>query len=110
MYHWKEVVISGLRRRVTELCALMENYTAHISMKGSFILPSLSQDMSHKKMIRPRVNLPGKGDPITVRSGDGFFSTASKTALPSIQACIQWIPTVLPLGVQRPGSEADHFS
>jgi len=88
----------------------MENYIAHISRKVSFIHPSLSQDISLKTMIRPRAELPGKEDPITVRGRECSFSTASKSVLPSIQACIPWIPTVLPLGVKRPGSEADHFS
>jgi hypothetical protein len=46
MCHRKEVVISGFRRQVAEICALMENYTAHISRKGSFIPPSLSQDVT----------------------------------------------------------------
>jgi len=103
-------LISGFRHQVAEICALMENYIAHISRKVSFIHPSLSQDISLKTMIRPRAELPGKEDPITVRGRECSFSTASKSVLPSIQACIPWIPTVLPLGVKRPGSEADHFS
>jgi len=72
--------------------------------------PSLIQDVSLQTMIRPRAELPGKGDPTTVRGRDCFFSIASRSALRSIQAYIQWVPAVLPLGVKRPGSEANHFS
>ena len=108
MCYRKEAVISGFRRQVAEICALMENYSVQISRKGSFVPPSLSQDVSLQKMIRPRAELPGKGDPITVRGRDCFFSTASKSVLPSIQAYIQLVPAGPHLGVKRPESEADH--
>jgi hypothetical protein len=37
-----------------------------------------------------------------------FFTTASRTALGPTQSPIQWVPGTLPLGVKRPGREADH--
>jgi len=113
MCHRKEAVISGFGRQIAAICALMENYTAHILRKGSLIPPPLSQDVSLQTLIRPRVELPGnggKGHPITVRGRDCFFSTASKSALSSIPAYLQWAPAILPLGVKRPGSEGDHFN
>jgi len=37
-----------------------------------------------------------------------FFATMSTLALGPIQLPIQWVPLALPLGVKRPGHEADH--
>jgi hypothetical protein len=44
------------------------------------------------------------------RRGLGIFSftTVSRTALGPTHPPIQWIPGALPLGVKRPGREADH--
>ena len=110
MCHRKEAVIWGFGRQVAAICVLMENYTARISKKGSFIPSSLSQDVSLQTIIRPRADLPGKGDSFTVRGRESFFSTASQSTLLSIQAYIQWVPAVLLLGVKRPETESDHFS
>jgi hypothetical protein len=40
--------------------------------------------------------------------GNFLFTTASRTALGPTQPPIQWVPEALFLGVERPGSEADH--
>jgi hypothetical protein len=37
-----------------------------------------------------------------------LFTTASRTALGTTQAPIQWVTRALSLGVKRPGCEADH--
>jgi hypothetical protein len=37
-----------------------------------------------------------------------LFTTASGTASGTTQPPIEWVPRVLPLGVKRPGREADH--
>jgi hypothetical protein len=37
-----------------------------------------------------------------------LFITASRIALGPTQPPIQWVPGALPLGVKRPGREADH--
>jgi hypothetical protein len=37
-----------------------------------------------------------------------LFTTAFRTALGPTQLPIQWVPGALPLGVKRPGREADH--
>jgi hypothetical protein len=44
------------------------------------------------------------------RRGLGIFLfTASRTALGPTQPPIQWVPESLPLGVKRPGREADYL-
>jgi len=42
------------------------------------------------------------------RMGVFLFTTASRPALGPTQHPVQWVSGALPLGVKRPGIEADH--
>jgi hypothetical protein len=67
-------------------------------------------DVSRKNFIALGYGTDDRGSRVRFLAGLGifFFTTVFRTAVGPTQPPIQWVPGALPLGVKRPGREADH--
>jgi len=100
--------------RVTAMLACSaQTLTEQENLHGKFIR---SMERLRKNMLKSSTSIQTRLlDTLGVlrfdsRRGLGIFlfTTASRTIMGPTQLPIQWVPGALPLGIKRPGREADH--